>query len=261
MRRLSDAQAAENIGVAEARDTVVSCLSGENKVALPDALTPFHLASQDERHRRVREVLVRAYELFRGGGMSMVASINAACVAPSSPAGEYAKIVLRRILLELNLTAWEEHPARLRSEIHSLFKRAIGRVTPHKGGWNPSDAPRRKRNMSRAELLAHVERRSTPCPLTGCWLWVGAVTNGYARMAWGEQKSGTVTRFLLGLTPDDPREALHTCDCPPCVNPTHLTIGTHRQNMRDMAKRGRAATGPRGERKQGPYHPGLWRRL
>ncbi|CAM5418214.1 hypothetical protein SAVIM338S_02270 [Streptomyces avidinii] len=32
----------------------------------------------------------------------------------------------------------------------------------------------------------------------------------------------------------------HRCDNPPCVNVLHLEIGTHKQNMRDKAERGRA---------------------
>lgn len=43
---------------------------------------------------------------------------------------------MRHVLHELNLPAWESHPARLRAEVHSLFRRTIGRLTPHSGGWN-----------------------------------------------------------------------------------------------------------------------------
>ena len=35
----------------------------------------------------------------------------------------------------------------------------------------------------------------------------------------------------------------HTCDNRKCVNPEHLVIGTHQDNMDDMKKRNRAAKG------------------
>lgn len=102
-------------------------------ISEPDALAPFHKASASEKQRRVRDVLQWAHSIYRRGGASMVEAVSEA--AAGSATGYYALVELRRVLLELNLVAWEQHPHRTRADVHRAFKKAIGRLTPHRGGW------------------------------------------------------------------------------------------------------------------------------
>lgn len=81
-----------------------------------------------------------------------------------------------------------------------------------------------------------------------CWVWTaGRFPDGYGqfaveriprhahRLSWA-MANGPIADGLL---------VLHHCDNRPCVNPGHLFLGTHKDNMRDMVAKGRAASGER----------------
>ena len=90
---------------------------------------------------------------------------------------------------------------------------------------------------------SHADKTSSD---RGCWAWTGTTSkdgrgrfganyrsNLAYRVSW-EIHKGTIPRGLF---------VLHKCDNPNCVNPEHLFLGTHQDNMDDKRAKGRLPLG------------------
>jgi len=88
---------------------------------------------------------------------------------------------------------------------------------------------------------AKVDRRTDD----ECWPWSGPRdSRGYGRLRG--------TRPVLAIAgqrrPSEAHIALHLCDNPRCVNPSHLRWGTTYENHADMMAKDRQHKGPRRRR-------------
>ena len=80
-----------------------------------------------------------------------------------------------------------------------------------------------------------------------CWTWTGARDpRGYGRLGRGrktlfahrfswEEENGPIPNGLF---------VCHSCDNPACVRPSHLFLGTQKDNIRDMMSKNRGALPP-----------------
>ena len=81
-----------------------------------------------------------------------------------------------------------------------------------------------------------------------CWFWKGSVSSsGYGvfrfrtvlftsahRVAWEIANKQSIPKFIDGMK----TVIRHTCDNKLCVNPNHLVLGNHRDNMMDARRKG-----------------------
>ena len=93
--------------------------------------------------------------------------------------------------------------------------------------------------------MTEVERFEKKFSVTPeCWVWTASLdTQGYGQHHYHGVQRGAhrvahelyVGAIPLGL------HVLHKCDNRRCVNPDHLFLGTHQDNMRDRNQKGRQA--------------------
>jgi len=55
-----------------------------------------------------------------------------------------------------------------------------------------------------------------------------------------------------GEIPAKGMEVCHSCDVRNCINPDHLFLGTHQENVEDMMRKGRSAKGSKSGRIKHP---------
>ena len=101
----------------------------------------------------------------------------------------------------------------------------------------------------------------------GCCEWTGCRRKGYGRF-WPERKTPvSAHRFSWELFKGPllkGMKVLHTCDNPPCVNPSHLFTGTQLDNVWDCTQKGRrryVGREPRSNWVQIAEAPGLLREV
>lgn len=111
--------------------------------------------------------------------------------------------------------------------------------------FGSTDAPTRPSFADR--FWAKVDKRGPD----ECWPWTAAVNeHGYGVMHPQGRKNGPTVKahrasLMLAGVDIQGLMVLHSCDNPPCVNPAHLSAGTHEQNVADMLDRQRQQKGSR----------------
>ena len=95
-------------------------------------------------------------------------------------------------------------------------------------------------------LQERFEDKVIPDPNSGCWLWTASITSaGHGQFSLNGATVGAHRasyEFHIGQIPEG-MWVLHKCDVPSCVNPDHLFLGTHQDNMDDMNVKGRSTHG------------------
>lgn len=103
----------------------------------------------------------------------------------------------------------------------------------------------RRTREARQKTIWRFFQRVSPEPSSGCWLWMGSGGPYGIFTVDGERMGAHRAAYTLayGKIPEG-LCVMHKCDAPGCVNPKHLMLGTHADNVADAKSKGRLLSDP-----------------
>jgi hypothetical protein len=110
--------------------------------------------------------------------------------------------------------------------------------TPEQKAW------RLKRNKTDQEYIDYIKSKCIVTP-SGCWEWSGLrcpppqLPYGIVGYRCRPKSVHRLMHMLLVGPIPQKMEVMHKCDNAPCCNPDHLQLGTHDENVKDCARKGR----------------------
>lgn len=112
---------------------------------------------------------------------------------------------------------------------------------PDRPGWLQRQTCKGGQPIPQSTTLERFLDKVSPEPNSGCWLW-DAADNGKGYGLFSDENGRIYAHryaYREFVGPIGSQNVLHDCDCPCCVNPDHLHLGSQKDNGREAVERGR----------------------